>query len=584
MAIEPQDILNAELDIETISEFVNGEPTADVTNRAGAVFPTLRKMAATASAQALALPGGAALVGKLGGGTVQDFLTAARSPAGGVTYYVRKDGNDSNDGLANTAGRAFLTIQRAVNAAYAIDARGSVVQIRVGDGTYAESVRIYGRLIGAFDDTDQPFRIIGNETTPANVVVNPVGADAFRFGDKATALIAGFTIGTTTSGNGIYATNYAFVQHRNCRFADVAGEMILAAKAFVQAIGNTNIVGNATSFVHATNNSIVTFSGRTLTYEGTRTFSTYLYGLNTSVLDLSSTTIVGKGGGRITVHVNSILNVSSCVGVWTGGQPMFVSNGGLISAEDKVEAKTFYVRPDGNNQNSGFDNTPDGAFFSLGAALNRLRVMPYDLVSQENDGSGSYDWRIVLSAGTFNEAIDLPDTRFSRVTIEGASSSTTIGRSYLSRATRTAWTVTKQRLGGSGVNALHALEGSQITFRDIEFAASSTFGVSDAGGRLIASGPFTISGSATGAFLVRSGGYFTMADRAVTITGTPALGIFLNVQTTAVANVISATFTGSATGKRYNVLSNGVIETNGAATTFLPGDVVGTTATGGQYV
>ncbi len=504
---------------------------------------------------------------------------------GGRTFYVRKDGSDSNDGLSNTSGGAFLTIQRAVNAAYSIDARGSVVQIRIADGTYAEGVNIYGRPVGAFDNGDQPLRIIGNETNPENVVINPTGQDAVRIGDKATVLLAGLAIGTTTSGTGLLVSNGAQVHHRNLRFLACATETIGAfGHCSVIAIGNTTVVGASGGFVHATNKAIVGFSGRTLTFVGTPTFTTYLWGINDASIYLDSATIVGKANGGITVHIGGILNVSSCTGVWTGGQPLLVTSGGLIIAEDKIALKTFYVRSDGNNNNSGFDNTADGAFFSIQAAVNRLSQMPYDLVGYENDSSGSYDWRIVVGAGTFSEAISLLDTRFARVTISGASSSTTIGRSYLSRAIRTAWTITNQRLGGSGVNALHALEGSQITFNNVDFTASSYFGIADAGGRLIASGPFSISGSATGAFLARTGGYITMADRTVTITGTPALGTFLNIQTTAIANAVSAVFSGSATGKRYDVQSNGVIDVNGAGATFLPGNVAGTTATGGQYV
>ena len=558
--------------------------TVDATATAGA------QQVADAIEAAQEADGDAAVAGALAGQeAAYAVLADYRQPApGGRTYYVRKDGSDSNDGRSNSVGGAFLTIQRAVNAAYSIDAKGSVIQIMIGNGTYTDGVSIYGRLVGAFDNGDQPLRIIGNEANPASVVINPTNADAIRVGDKATLLLAGITFGAKTSGNGIFASNYAFIQHRNCRFGNTAGEMIATtSKAFVQAIGNTNIIGNAASFVHATNNSIVTFSGRTLTYEGTRVFSTYLYGLNTSVLDLSSTTIVGKGGGGITVHVNSILNVSSCVGVWTGGQPMFVSNGGLISAEDKVAAKTFYVRPDGNNQNSGFDNTADGAFFSLGAALNRLRVMPYDLVSQENDGAGSYDWRIVMAAGTFDEAVELPDTRFARVTIQGASSTTTIAKSYVSRAVRTNWTITNQQLGGSGVTCLSALDGAQLNFSNIAVVASSYIGVCDNNARMSSLGqPFSILGNLSAAFLTRFGGRVALNGSAVTIIGTPSIGRFAVAQTNASIFANGMTFTGTATGNRYDARSNGVIDTNEnpAGVNFFPGNAAGNVSSGGQYV
>jgi hypothetical protein len=43
------------------------------------------------------------------------------------------------------------------------------------------------------------------------------------------------------------------------------------------------------------------------------------------------------------------------------------------------------------------------------------------------------------------------------------------------------------------------------------------------------------------------------------------------------------TFTGAATGKRYDVTENGVISTAGGGANYFPGNAAGTTATGGQY-
>jgi hypothetical protein len=43
-----------------------------------------------------------------------------------------------------------------------------------------------------------------------------------------------------------------------------------------------------------------------------------------------------------------------------------------------------------------------------------------------------------------------------------------------------------------------------------------------------------------------------------------------------------STFSGSATGKRYDVSTNAVIQTAGAGGNLLPGNSAGTTATGGS--
>jgi hypothetical protein len=60
----------------------------------------------------------------------REVLTANR------TYYVRTTGSDSNDGL--TSGNAFLTIQKAVNVALALDMSIYSVTIDVGAGTFNE--------------------------------------------------------------------------------------------------------------------------------------------------------------------------------------------------------------------------------------------------------------------------------------------------------------------------------------------------------------------------------------------------------------------------------------------------------------
>lgn len=95
---------------------------------------------------------------------VRESLTADR------TYYVRTDGSDSNNGLADTSGGAFLTIQKAIDVVANLDVNGFDVNIQVGDGTYTQSLQLknyVGSTSSAFGA-----RIVGNLTTPANVVIS----------------------------------------------------------------------------------------------------------------------------------------------------------------------------------------------------------------------------------------------------------------------------------------------------------------------------------------------------------------------------------------------------------------------------
>ena len=73
---------------------------------------------------------------------VRPRLTANR------TYYVRTDGSDSNDGLTDLPGGAFLTIQKAVEAVAALDLSTYNVTIQVGAGTYPGTITLTGPFVG----------------------------------------------------------------------------------------------------------------------------------------------------------------------------------------------------------------------------------------------------------------------------------------------------------------------------------------------------------------------------------------------------------------------------------------------------
>lgn len=509
---------------------------------------------------------------------LREKLTASR------TYYVRTDGSDSNDGLANTAGGAFLTIQKAINAAYSLDCNGYNVTIQIADGTYTGGMLIFGKLTGAFDNGNQPLRIIGNETTPGNVVINPTNADAVRVGDKATVLLAGMRLRTTTSGSALNASNGAYVELRNVDFGTCATETIQSSTfATVRAIGPISVSGASTSFVHATKRSLVSFSDQTLTFTGTPAFGTYLWGLNDASVHLDSATIVGTATGGITVHINSVLQVSSCTGVWTGGVEPSVLTGGRIIAEDKMQLRTFYVRTDGNDTNSGFGNTAAQAFRTIQGAVNRLSKMPYDEAGYVASSDPDSGWKISVAAGAFAEEVILRECRFFGVTIEGAGTGSTSTVSFISKAINTTFNVRQMTVGGAGKTALSAYRGSEIAFENVKFAASTAFGIAENGARLVATGNFEIAGASTYSFISRVNSTVDIKDRTITITGTPALGTFASVEHASVLRAQGCTFTGSATGTRYDVRTNGVIETNGGGASFLPGDTARASTTGGQY-
>jgi hypothetical protein len=113
-------------------------------------------------------------------------------------------------------------------------------------------VRISGRLWHAFDASQRPLSIIGDHSTPANVVISTTSNTAFDLWG-AQLYLDGVTIQTTTGGYGLLIRNHSALETGNIRFGNVASEMIACQyKSTMQASGTTDVVGDANSFCHVT--------------------------------------------------------------------------------------------------------------------------------------------------------------------------------------------------------------------------------------------------------------------------------------------------------------------------------------------
>lgn len=136
-----------------------------------------------------------------------------------LDLYVRTDGSDSNTGLANTAGGAFLTIQAAVSAAKSFETSRYPVVINIGDGTYSGSVTVSGFQSAAPYDV----RLVGNTASPASVVLT--GALAFYAGAYAVAGLRTTSAFGITAGRAAYVDCAQCVVHGGSVFAGYGGQM-----------------------------------------------------------------------------------------------------------------------------------------------------------------------------------------------------------------------------------------------------------------------------------------------------------------------------------------------------------------------
>jgi hypothetical protein len=272
---------------------------------------------------------------------VREVLTADR------TYYVRTDGSDSNNGLANTAGGAFLTIQKAANViCKTLDCAGFAITIQVADGTYTG-----GAIFNGPTPNSNQFGIflIGNTTTPANCVISTTASDAISAQNGVRVRPSGFKLQTTTSGNCINANFNATIEMGgNMDFGSCADSHFNAGvNSSIFSTFNYTISGGATSHWHgsAEGGEIVNGS-QTITLTGTPAFSAYFCGTNKGSVVCGGVTFSGSATGtRFVCHVNGTIDaVGQSKTFLPGSAAGICDNGGVYngSESDKYDPQSAW--------------------------------------------------------------------------------------------------------------------------------------------------------------------------------------------------------------------------------------------------
>ena len=80
-----------------------------------------------------------------------------------------------------------------------------------------------------------------------------------------------------------------------------------------------------------------------------------------------------------------------------------------------------------------------------------------------------------------------------------------------------------------------------------------------------------------------SGSVFFGANSVLRINGAYSEEV-VRVEDASSLSFYNSSTAGNATGTRYNVILNGIINTRGGGANYIPGSIAGVTATGGQYV
>ncbi|MRN66542.1 phage tail protein [Brucella sp. 10RB9213] len=212
----------------------------------------------------------------LSGGGVYSFIyngaswavlvEGARVLDGNIALYVRTDGADTNDGMEDTAARAFRTIQHAIDIAQRRYVSAAyVITIRVGNGSYAPF-----KLVGGAGTI---IEVLGDVATPSNVTIIGTGSD------DVVAASVGSTLrvrGVKVSGGSglIVATDRSNIEISSVEVGACSFYQLYAVNnSSISVSGNLSVSGGARALFCASSNGVIYCSNRQVTIKNAVSYS-----------------------------------------------------------------------------------------------------------------------------------------------------------------------------------------------------------------------------------------------------------------------------------------------------------------------
>ena len=277
---------------------------------------------------------------------------------------------------------------------------------------------------------------------------------------------------------------------------------------------------------------------------------------------------------------------TGAVYILTGVSPIAwseISGNANGSREILTADRTYYVRTDGNDSNSGLTNDAAGAFLTLQKA---------STVVECNLDLAGYNVTIQVADGVYPQGVTLPNyTGGGTVTFLGNPTTpsnvlinVTADNCFVLNNPRV-WAVNgfKVQTTTSGRGFL-IINGATLNYSNMDFGPCASVHLAIVTAKAIALTNYTISGSASAHAIITNCGVLEAESKVVTITGTPAFSLaFAYMRSNSVYSPFGSTFAGAATGARYNISLSAAIFVNGASTSFLPGNSAGFIASGAVY-
>ncbi len=264
-----------------------------------------------------------------------------------------------------------------------------------------------------------------------------------------------------------------------------------------------------------------------------------------------------------------------------GGRIRQLPSGDTLSGvrEMLTAARTYYVRTDGSDSNTGLSNTAGGAFATIQRAMDVAGMLD----------TGIFNVTVQVAAGSYTGTVNIPLMVGSGLLEIIGDVSVPANCSFSSSGTCfQAADYAKASVVGfkvSGSIGMRGVRGGGLFFASIDFGSCSSSHIEASnGGWIRSTGNYTVSGASprhifsfTLSRVLIPGGIITFSS---TFTYSDA---FVRSSLGSSVQVQGAVFYGSAIGSRYRVESNAVIDTFGAGPNYLPGNAAGTNDGTGAY-
>lgn len=290
--------------------------------------------------------------------------------------------------------------------------------------------------------------------------------------------------------------------------------------------------------------------------------------------------------------------------VYTGTQWRLLSFCRSLLPKPLTQTQIFYIRPDGNDNNTGLENTPASAFKTLQGAWGAVssRYMPSDKYAIEfRLAPGAYEGVTFGGYTGVVKVVGAAATRSQYVIKEPAGQTFAISASNGHVIVEG---VTIQSVTAAGIETLlvWADGAGKITLRDTRFVCPAnnpalTLIYLGGGGKVDVRGSIDVFGVDGAGSTINS---VVRAEQGAVFSGGlyayPVVWAVYNIKVSnswAVSNSLSpqswvgVTFSKAGsifTGRRYYIDGNAVVQTAGAGPNFFPGDIAGVVASGGQYL